>query len=124
LGDRADPQTAGRNAGAVLQFPTPLKPVVSFNRQELSLILNLYGSHVAGGDWRDYAMDFSQDKAVFSIFRRAAEVPLYRIVKEPALARKQGAYCVIAQGGLILKRGHDLAPVLRVLAQKISLAGA
>ena len=74
--------------------------------------------HVAEGDWRDYAMDFGREVATFSIFRRTSEVPLYRIVKNPALARKQGLYAVIAQGGLILKRGHDLAQVLRVLIKK------
>jgi hypothetical protein len=78
--------------------------------------------HVAEGDWRDYAMDFGREVATFSIFRRASEVPLYRIVKNPALARKQGLYAVIAQGGLILKRGHDLAQVLRVLIKKPRLA--
>ena len=74
------------------------------------------------GEWRDYAMDFSRETATFSIFRRASEQPLYRIVKDPALARKQGAYSVIAQGGLILKRGQELAQVLRILAQKPKLA--
>jgi Protein of unknown function (DUF2794) len=94
--------------------PAP-EPVVSFNRVELNLILDVYGRRVAQGDWRDYALDFGRDKAVFSIFRHAAEVPLYRVVKDPALARKQGQYSVVAQGGLILKRGQDLAQVLRVL---------
>ena len=78
--------------------------------------------HVAEGDWRDYAMDFGREVATFSIFRRTSEVPLYRIVKNPALARKQGLYAVIAQGELILKRGHDLAQVLRVLIKKPRLA--
>lgn len=90
---------------------------VAFDRRELSTILGLYGTKVADGEWRDYAMDFGRDKAVFSVFRRSSEVPLYRIVKDPALARKQGAYAVIAQGGLILKRGHDLAQVLKVLVR-------
>ena len=78
--------------------------------------------HVAEGEWRDYAMDFGREVATFSIFRRASEVPLYRIVKNPGLARKQGLYAVIAQGGLILKRGHDLAQVLRVLARQPKLS--
>lgn len=78
--------------------------------------------HVAEGEWRDYAVDFGREVATFSIFRRASEVPLYRIVKNPALARRQGLYAVIAQGGLILKRGHDLAQVLRVLIKKPRLA--
>ena len=90
---------------------------VAFDLKELRTILNVYGSRVAEGEWRDYALDFGRDKATFSIFRRASEVPLYRIVKDPALARKQGLYAVIAQGGLILKRGHDLAHVLRVLVK-------
>lgn len=95
---------------------------VAFNRQELGIILGLYGLKVAEGEWRDYAMDFGRDKATFSVFRRASEVPLYRIVKDPALARKQGLYAVIAQGGLVLKRGHDLAQVIRVLIKKPKLS--
>jgi Protein of unknown function (DUF2794) len=106
----------------VLRFPVKPK-TVSFNRAELSTILDLYGRHVATGEWRDYAMDFGSEAASFLIFRRTAEQPLYRIVKTPELARKQGAYAVIAQGGLILKRGHDLAQVLRVLLKKPKLAG-
>ncbi len=90
---------------------------VSFDRRELQTILSFYGTKVAEGEWRDYAMDFGREKAVFSVFRRASEVPLYRIVKEPSLARRQGMYSVVAQGGLILKRGHDLAAVLRVMAK-------
>jgi hypothetical protein len=84
----------------------------------LGVILRIYGSKVAAGEWRDYALDFSRDKAVFSVFRRASEVPIYSIIKNPALARKQGIYSVVAQGGLILKRGHDLAQVLRVLVRQ------
>jgi hypothetical protein len=95
---------------------------IAFDRKELNLILNLYGRYVASGEWRDYAMDFGSDLATFSIFRRSSEVPLYRIVKNPSLARKQGIYAVIAQGGLILKRGHDLAQVLAVLVKKPRLA--
>jgi hypothetical protein len=108
--------------GNLVRFPVAKKPVVAFERSELMQILNLYGQYVAAGEWRDYAMDFAKDKATFSVFRRASEMPLYRIVKEPALARKQGAYAVIAQSGLILKRGHDLAQVLRVLVMKPKLA--
>jgi hypothetical protein len=104
--------------GNLVRFPAQLPKTVTFDRQELSQILNLYGRYVAEGEWRDYAMDFGRDRATFAIFRRAAEQPLYRIVKDPSLARKQGAYAVIAQGGLILKRGHDLAQVLKVLAFK------
>ena len=99
------------------------KPVeqVAFDRKELNIILGVYGRYVAEGEWRDYALDFGRDKAVFSIFRRSSELPLYKVVKDPSLARKQGAYSVIAQGGLILKRGHDLAQVLRVLSKSPKL---
>ncbi len=91
---------------------------VNFGRHELNEILNLYGQRVAEGEWRDYAMDFQKDKAVFSIFKRSSEMPLYRIEKYPKLSRKQGAYSVINSNGLILKRGHDLKQVLKVLALK------
>jgi len=87
---------------------------VAFQRAELAIILGLYGQMVSNGDWKDYAMDFLKDRAEFSVYRRATETPLYRIVKTPAMAKKQGAYSVIAPGGLILKRGHDLKTVLRV----------
>ena len=97
---------------------------VAFDRGELSLILNLYGAKVAAGEWRDYALDFNRDSATFSVFRRTSEMPLYRIVKDAKLARKQGIYAVIAQGGAILRRGHDLAQVLRVLVRKPTLVTA
>jgi hypothetical protein len=90
-------------------------PVVAFDRHELQLIMGLYGRMVAAGEWRDYAMDFLKDKAVFSIFRRTSEMPLYRIEKDPEVRHKQGLYAVHAPGGLILKRGSDLARVLQVL---------
>jgi hypothetical protein len=98
--------------------------VVSFDRKELNLILSFYGRYVASGEWRDYALDFGRDKAVFSIFRHTGESPLYRVVKDPALARKQGQYSVLAQGGLIMRRGHDLAQVIRVLVKRPKLVGA
>jgi hypothetical protein len=82
------------------------------------MILSLYGSKVAQGEWRDYAIDIGHEKAVFSVFRRSSEVPLYRIEKTPRQARRQGLYSVIAQGGEILRRGHDLAQVLRVLMRR------
>lgn len=95
---------------------------VSFDRKELNLILRLYGIQVGAGEWRDYAIDMMRDKAVFSVFRRSSEVPLYRIEKDPKLARRQGAYSVVAASGHILKRGRDLAHVLRVLEPKPRLA--
>jgi hypothetical protein len=94
---------------------------VTFNRLELNRILNLYGRMVADGEWRDYAIDFLKDRAVFSIFRRASEVPIYRIEKDPRLARRQGAYSVISATGLILRRGHELDRVLLVIDRKLAL---
>ena len=94
---------------------------VTFNRHELNRILNLYGRMVADGEWRDYAIDFLRDRAVFSIFRRASEVPLYRIEKDPRLARKQGMYSVISASGLILRRGHELDRVLLAIDRKLAV---
>jgi hypothetical protein len=96
---------------------------VRFTRAELMEILSLYGRMVAAGEWRDYAIDFGAQKAVFSVFRRATEYPLYRIEKNPQLARKQGAYSVVATNGLILKRGQDLGRVLDVLDKKLKPVG-
>jgi Protein of unknown function (DUF2794) len=99
----------------------PFVEVVSFDRTELRVIFDLYGRKVAGGEWRDYAIDFTPDRAVFSIYRRAAEYVLYRIEKNPKLARKQGLYSVITATGLILNRGHDLARVIAVLDKRLKL---
>ena len=95
-------------------MPNSRLQIVSFNRWELNQIFSIYGGRVAEGEWRDYAIDMLRDRAVFSVFRRTAEVPLYRIEKNPKFARRQGAYSVIATTGLILKRGHELCRVLRV----------
>ena len=102
-------------------FSSKSAAVVSFNRQELRQIMDLYGRMVAAGEWRDYALDFTTDEAIFSIFRRSSETPLYRIKKDPKLTRRQGAYSVVAVGGLIMKRGHDLARVISVLERRPKL---
>ncbi len=123
------PAQGRRDLAAVHPFPrrdaVPAGPegarpgsVVSFDRGELRTILNLYGRRVAEGEWRDYAIAFTATRAVFSIYRRASEVPLYRIEKDPGLARRQGAFAVVTATGLILKRGPDLARVLQVLEKK------
>jgi len=108
----AEPMRGG--ASRVIPFPAAPHRV-TFTRDELQAILNLYGRMVAEGEWRDYAIDFTRDRAVFSVFRRTSEMPLYRIVKEPRLARRQGAYAVVTATGLVLKRGHDLDRVLKVI---------
>ena len=94
---------------------------VNFDRRELDAILRIYGFKVGDNEWRDYAIDFGRDRAVFSVYARASEAPLYRIVKEPKLARRQGAYSVVSQQGQVLKRGHDLAQVLRVFSKRLKL---
>jgi hypothetical protein len=118
-GEIVEPLRGG--PASVVPFPTAAPRQVSFNREELREILDLYGRKVADGEWRDYAIDFTRDKAVFSVYRRTAEMPLYRIEKDPKLARRQGAYSVVAGTGLILKRGHELAKVLRVLFRPLKV---
>jgi hypothetical protein len=119
MSGEADPSEMGaaeRNSAA-----GPAQSRVTFNRFELNRILNLYGRMVADGEWRDYAIDFLKDRAVFSVFRRASEVPIYRIEKDPRLARKQGVYSVISASGLILRRGHELDRVLLVIDRKLAV---
>ncbi|MDX7951408.1 DUF2794 domain-containing protein [Lichenihabitans sp. Uapishka_5] len=114
----------GRPA-AVHPFPpskTPRNAPVTFDRHELRDILNVYGRGVASGEWKDYALDFTPQRSVFSIYRRASEVPLYRVEKDPSLARRQGAYAVVNATGFVLKRGHELVQVLRVLEGKPKLS--
>ncbi|NNH58724.1 DUF2794 domain-containing protein [Rhizobium laguerreae] len=94
---------------------------VTFQRRELDAILWIYGRMVGDGDWRDYAIDHLKDRAVFSVFKRSGEMPLFRIEKNPKLAAKQGAYSVINTNGTILKRGHELNQVLKVFDKVLKL---
>jgi len=103
-----------------LPFPRAAEPErVSFDRAELGAILSVYGRMVAAGEWRDYGISAGAGLAVFAIFRRTAETPLYRIEKRPALRNRQGMYAVVSEGGQVLRRGHDLAQVLKVLEKKL-----
>lgn len=108
-----------------IQTPTPfpnanpLPEQVHFDRHELSAILTVYGRMVAMGEWRDYGISALREVAIFSIFRRTAENPLYRIEKRPRLRGKQGMYAVVGMDGQILRRGAELAAVLRVLEKKM-----
>ena len=108
-------------SAVVTPFPGPaLRPTqVGFERLELQRILDLYGRMVAAGEWRDYAMSFQPEVATFSIFRRTAEVPLYRIEKRPKLRMRQGIYAVLGGEGQVLRRGQDLAAALRVLEKPL-----
>jgi Protein of unknown function (DUF2794) len=123
VSEDADPSGshAAARGAAANHLNHPLTSRVTFNRFELNRILNLYGRMVADGEWRDYAIDFLKEHAVFSVFRRASEVPIYRIEKDPRLARKQGMYSVISATGLILRRGHELDRVLLVIDRKPAL---
>jgi hypothetical protein len=100
-------------------FKGPAPVQVAFDRKELAVILSLYGRMVAAGEWRDYGISFLREMAVFSVFRRAAENPLYRIEKRPKLRERQGQYMVVGMNGQVLKRGPDLKAVLRVLERKL-----
>ena len=97
----------------------PFQTQVAFHRTELAPILSLYGQMVALGEWRDYGISSLRDVAVFSVFQRTAENPLYRIEKRPKLRMKQGQYAVIGANGQVLKRGNELRQVLRVLERKL-----
>jgi hypothetical protein len=101
----------------------PVQPIVAFDRRELTQILSVYGRKVGTGEWRDYAMDFLKDRALFSIYARVSERPLYVVEKNPKLRHRQGQYMVTNQQGRILKRGHDLAQVLRVLDPDLMVVG-
>ncbi|MCD2174513.1 DUF2794 domain-containing protein [Rhizobium sp. C4] len=94
---------------------------VTFHRRELDMILWIYGRMVGEGEWKDYALDHMRDVAIFSVFKRSGEMPLYQIVKDPRLANKQGAYSVVNTAGKVLKRGHDLKQVLKVFDKVLKL---
>lgn len=116
----------GQN-GPELVYSAPAKKKLAkdfpiyFDKRELGILLNVYGKHVAQGEWRDYAMDFSKDRAMFSIYRRNSEQPMFVVEKQPKLRLRQGQYLVINQAGRILRRGHDLKQVLRVFESKSAM---
>ncbi|CAN7500093.1 MULTISPECIES: DUF2794 domain-containing protein [Rhizobium/Agrobacterium group] len=118
-------QTASRDNSTVVdlrEYRKDKDPLpVTFHRRELDAILRIYGRMVGEGEWRDYAIDHLKEKAVFSVFKRSGEMPLYRIEKNPKLASKQGAYCVVNTDGRILKRGHELPQVLKVFDKVLKL---
>ena len=109
----------GNSEHGPLHGPEQRDRSIRFDRPELKRILNTYGRMVMAGEWRDYAIDFRDEVAVFSVFRRTSEMPLYSIEKRPKLKDRQGQYSVVAAGGQVLKRGHDLSAVLRVLERKL-----
>lgn len=120
------PRLGAANTHRPITQPLPTEharptPVTRFDRSELNAILDVYGRKVASGEWRDYAIDMGVELATFSIFRRSSECALFRVEKVPRLARKQGAYRVVAAGGQILKRGHDLRRVLEVIDKPLRL---
>ena len=118
-------QTASRDSSTVIdlrEYKKNKNPLpVTFHRRELDAILRIYGRMVGEGEWRDYAIDHLKERAVFSVFKRSGEMPLYRIEKNPRLAAKQGAYSVVNVDGRILKRGHELPQVLKVFDKVLKL---
>ena len=107
--------------GIVTPFPAPLGKAtqIGFERIELTRILDLYGRMVAAGHWRDYAIELGQDAAIFAAFRRAAERPEIRIEKRPALRNRQGMWALVGEHGAVLKRGHELGPVLAPVERRL-----
>ncbi len=120
---RAERDGAPRRRGGSWRAAVPVSEV-TFSRRELDRILSLYGRKVAAGEWRDYAIDFFKDRAVFSVFRNACEAPIYRIEKHPRLERRQGAYSVISATGHIVRRGQELERVLGALDRALHLVAS
>ncbi len=119
---RSDRETTSNVVVDLHEYRNARDPLpVTFHRRELDLILRIYGRMVGEGDWRDYAIDHLKERAVFSVFKRSGETPLYRIEKNPKLAAKQGAFSVIDVNGRILKRGHELQQVLKVFDKALKL---
>lgn len=105
--------------GTVTPFPDPSSPQTGFDRAELSRIIDLYGRMVSAGLWKDYAVEFAKDHAAFWAFRRSAERPEYKIEKRPALRHKQGMWALIGENGAVLRRGHELGPVLAPIERRL-----
>jgi hypothetical protein len=111
--------SVGPGSGTIVAFPARVPNQVGFERLELSRILDLYGRMVAAGEWRDYAMDFTRDVAVFAAFKRTAEVPQMRLEKRPTLRARQGMWTLFGEHGQVLKRGHELANVLAPMERRL-----
>ena len=111
--------SVGPGSGTIVAFPARVPNQVGFERFELSRILDLYGRMVSAGEWRDYAMDFTRDVAVFAAFKRTAEVPQMRLEKRPALRAKQGMWTLFGEHGQVRKRGHELANVLAPMERRL-----
>ena len=115
--------TVGKGLGNfpanIVDFPARQSSQIGFERSELLRILDLYGRMVAAGEWRDYAMDFGRERAIFAAFRRTAEYPQVRIEKRPVLRNRQGMWALFGEAGQILKRGHELVGVLAPLERRL-----
>ncbi|UYY58499.1 DUF2794 domain-containing protein [Sphingomonas sp. S2-65] len=105
--------------GTVTPLPVGRPSQVGFDRPELNRILDLYGRMVAAGHWKDYAIQLDADAAIFAAFRRAAERPEFRIEKRPSLRNRQGMWALVNEAGMILKRGHELGPILAPVERRL-----
>jgi hypothetical protein len=105
--------------GTLHQFPGGSSPQIGFTRAELGRIIDLYGRMVAAGMWKDYAIEFGRDHAAFRAFRRTAERPEYKIEKRPALHNRQGMWALVNEAGMVLRRGHELGPILAPVERRL-----
>jgi hypothetical protein len=105
--------------GTLHPFPKASSPQIGFTRAELGRIIDLYGRMVAAGMWKDYALEFGRDHAAFWAFRRSAERPEYRIEKRPSLRNKQGMWALVNEAGMVLRRGHELGPILSPVERRL-----
>ena len=122
LAARKPLRSSGTPNSFIASTSNPSKPSqVNFDRKELTAILHIYGFKVADGEWRDYTIDLTRDRALFSVYSRTSEAPLFIIEKDPKLARKQGMYSIVGTNGNILRRGHDLQQVLKFFERRLKL---
>jgi hypothetical protein len=105
--------------GVVTPFPQSGISQTVFDRAELTRILDLYGRMVAAGHWKDYAIDLGREMALFSAFRRATERPEFRIEKRPALRHRQGQWTLYGEHGTVIRRGHELGPILAPVERRL-----
>jgi hypothetical protein len=105
--------------GTVHPFPGGSSPQIGFTRAELQRIIDLYGRMVAAGQWKDYALEFGRDHAAFWAFRRTAENPEFKIEKRPSLRLRQGQWSLVSEGGMVLRRGDELGPVLAPIERRL-----
>ncbi len=90
---------------------------IFFNKKELGEILNIYGTMVSKGVWKDYAIFINKNVVGFDIYRKATEKPLFQIIKN--LKSQSGQkYQLKDQHGTIIKNSNELKNIISVLHKK------